>query len=121
MTELIYGALILVGVSKLPDIFSTWKYLRPEQERNPVVQWLMRKAGLSFKASILVISLFYYFYLGLHFLVMDEFLDSGLLMQVLTLVVCTVVSYFQIGAYYWNTGKGCFWGMRILLRTRWYS
>ena len=121
ISNIVYASFLLVIVTKLMDIHSTLKYLGPKQERNPVVQWLLLKVGLSFRTCILLIVVLYYALMVFsYFSLKDSVLEKNLY-SVLVILECLIISYFQVGAYYLNARGKIFPGMRFLLNTSWYS
>ena len=117
---LVIISLLLIGISKIPDFVSTWRYLSPAQERNPIMHLLMLKFKLSFKASILAIALIYYGLLTIEgyflYLSVDNVLSASLV-----LTTSLIVSYFQLAAYLLNAHGKVWPGLSILLKSKWYS
>ena len=118
--NIVHASFILVILTKLLDIYSTLKYLGPKQERNPIVQLLLLKFGLSFHVSIMLVSVFYYVVIAFVYLSLDKTILENSFYGVMSSLECLLISYFQVGAYFLNAKGKHFPGIRFLLNTNWY-
>lgn len=109
----------LVVITKLMDLFSTLKCVRPEQEKNPLAQLLMKKTGMGFRRVLYVIT-------ALAFIIVvvvwtEMYFIRIVYYEIVVVLLSAIVSYFQYGAYINNSKRKTIPGIRFFLKSRYYS
>jgi hypothetical protein len=90
----------------------------PQAERNPIIQFFLNRFGVSFKFAIALVMLIY-----MLILVTTTYLafEAGPI-GILSLGFYNLfVSYFQVGAYLFNSYGKIIPGLRFILNMSWYK
>ena len=111
----LYLSLVLVVWTKFLDCYSTHKFIGEDVEKNPIPKLLKKYFSINFYLSIWLIFAFVVF-LSVVIAFLNYYMIENFWAKVSIIFYLSVGSYFQFGAYVFNSRNKAIPGISLILR-----